>query len=430
MKHAQGFTALASAALMLMLASSPALANDGSSKDKKPAAEYPNATRVAPKLDLNEKDQKSLAAALDALNAGDKDKAAAQLQTIADGSKSKYAQAKALQGLGTIKYNAGDYKGAVDSFQRALANGVLPNDDYFQIEFTLAASELADKQYQPALDTLTKWRAEGKKETAQSYGIEGNIDYDLNKYPEAIAAIKKAQSLTDKPDPAWNQILMASYSQSGQGDQAAQVAQQQVASNPTDPAELENAVTVLTQANKNDEAIQLLEKARASGNLKSEDNYVNLARLYVIRAQSSSTDSKPDATKSVQVLQEGMSKNIVTPSSDNYMLLGAADELSDNASQAADAYAKALPTAKDGEAGIRAGQILLDEHKYSEATSMIQQGIDKGVKRKGAAYLLLAQGEIALKNKSAAAAAMKQAAQDPQTADKANAWLKKAGAGK
>jgi tetratricopeptide (TPR) repeat protein len=431
MKHAQGFSALASAALMLMLASSPVLAKDSASKDK-PEVQYPNATRVAPKLDLtSDKDQKNLNAGLDAVSAGDKAKALQYLQPIADGgSKSKYAQALALQGLATIKYNDNDAKGAIALLQQSLANGVMPNDTYFQLEYMLAQFQVADEEYQPALDTLTKWRAEGKKETANSYALEGNIDYRLGKFPEAIAAIKKAQSLTDKPDPAWNQILMASYSQSGQGDQAAQVAQQSLAANPNDPKALDNAVAVLMQSNKNDEAIQVMEKARASGNLKSEDNYVNLAKLYLIRAQSNNTDSKPDATKSAEVLQDGMSKNVVTPSADNFLLLGEADELSDNTSGAVDAYTKALPTAKDGEAAIRGGQILLSQQKYSAAKSMIQQGIDKGVKQKGAAYMLLAESDRGLKDKAGAVAAMKQAAQDPQTADKANAWLKKAGAGK
>jgi tetratricopeptide (TPR) repeat protein len=431
MKHAQGFSALASAALMLMLASSPVLAKDSASKDK-PEVQYPNATRVAPKLDLtSDKDQKNLNAGLDAVSAGDKAKALQYLQPIADGgSKSKYAQALALQGLATIKYNDNDPKGAIALLQQSLANGVMPNDTYFQLKYMLAQFQVADEEYQPALDTLTKWRAEGKKETANSYALEGNIDYRLGKFPDAIAAIKKAQSLTDKPDPAWNQILMASYSQSGQGDQAAQVAQQSLAANPNDPKALDNAVAVLMQSNKNDEAIQVMEKARSGGNLKSEDNYVNLAKLYLIRAQSSNTDSKPDAIKSAQVLQDGMSKNIVTPSADNYLLLGEADELSDNTSGAVDAYTKALPTAKDGEAAIRGGQILLSQQKYSAAKSMIQQGIDKGVKQKGAAYMLLAESDRGLKDKTGAIAAMKQAAQDPQTADKANAWLKKAGAGK
>ncbi len=43
--------------------------------------------------------------------------------------------------------------------------------------------------------------------------------------------------------------------------------------------------------------------------------------------------------------------------------------------------------------------------------------------------MLLAESERGLKNKPAAIAAMKKAAQDPETAAKAKAWLKKAGAG-
>jgi hypothetical protein len=51
------------------------------------------------------------------------------------------------------------------------------------------------------------------------------------------------------------------------------------------------------------------------------------------------------------------------------------------------------------------------------------------VKKRGVAYMLLAESERGLKNKPAAIAAMKQAAQQPETAEKAKAWLQKAGAG-
>ncbi|KAA0069662.1 hypothetical protein CIW53_10115 [Rhodanobacter sp. T12-5] len=421
---------LASAALLLGLASSPLLARaNHADKDKKEAL-YPNATRQEPKLDLtSEKESKALNEGLDAVNAGDKAKAEQILQPIIDGSKSKYAQALALQGLASIHFNDGDYKGAIALLQRALANGVLPNDTYFQLEYMLAQFQLADEQYQPSLDTLAKWRAEGKKETADSYALEGNADYRLGKYPEAIAAIEKAKSLTDKPKENWNQILMASYSESGQTEKAAALAQQQVTANPNDPNALNNAVAVLMQAQKYPEAIQLLEKARAAGSLTKEADYVNLSKLYLITAQSSD-DPKPNATKAVQVLEEGMSKGVVSTSSENYMLLGEAAEMMDDVKKAVASYGKALPNAKDGEAGIRGGHLLLIDRKFSQAKSMIQQGIDKGVKHKGSAYMLLAEAERGLKNKPAAVAAMKLAAKQPETAERAKAWLKKAGAGK
>lgn len=433
MKHAPFLKLLGGAALALALVSSPAIARDRhgdqASKDNKQAL-YPNATRKEPKLDLtSEKEQKSLNEGLDAVNAGDKDKAMQVLQPIADGKGSKYAQSLALQGIANIKYNNNDVKGAIDALKRSLEIGVLPNDTYFQLEYELAQFYLADEQYQPAVDTIEKWRAEGKKETAESYALEGNAYYRLQKYPEAIAAIKKAQSMTDKPDSSWNQILMASYAESGQSDQAAQLAQQQLASNPNDATALNNAVAVLMQAQKYPQAIELMEKARGAGGFKTDKDYVNLAKLYLITGQDSD-NPKPSASKAAGVLDDGMAKGVVPASYDNLKLLGDANYIAGNESKAIEAYKKAMPTAKDGEAAVRAGQLLIGQQKYSEARTVIQQGIDKGVQHKGTAYMLLAEAQRGLKNKAGAIAAMKMAAQDPDTAAKAKAWLKQAGAGK
>jgi len=430
MKRVALIKMLAGTALALAVVSSPVIAGSSSPKDKKEAL-YPNATRAEPKLDLSsEKDQKAINEGLDAVNAQDKAKAEQLLQPVIDNSKSKYAQALALQGLANVHYNDGDVKGAIDLLKRSLDNGVMPNDTYFQLEYMLAQFYLANEQYQPALDTIKKWRTEGRKETPESYALEGNCYYRLEKYPEAIAAIKKAQSMTDKPNDSWNQILMASYSESGQADQAAQMAQQQLAANPNDTTALNNAVAVLMQAQKYPEAIALMEKARAAGALKTEKDYVNLAKLYLVNGQEGN-DQKGPASKALAVLDEGMSKGIVTSSYDNYMLLGAASYMAESTSKALAAYQKAIPLAKDGEANIRAGQLLIADNKYSEAKGLIQQGIDKGVQHKGTAYMLLAEACRGLKDKAGTIAAMEKAAQDPETATKAKAWLKsQQGAGK
>jgi Tfp pilus assembly protein PilF len=429
MKHVRGLTALASIALLLGVASSPVMARK--SDDAKPKKEvlYPNATRAEPKLDLtSEKDQKNLNEGLDAVNAGDKAKAQQMLQPIIDSSKSKYAQALALQGMASLHYNDSDYKGAISALQRSLALGVMPNDTYFQLMYMLAQFQMADEQYQPALDTIAKWRAEGKKETADSYALEGNAEYRLGKYPEAIASINKAKSLTDKPQPTWDQILMASYAESGQDEKAAELAKNQLSSNPGDPNALNNAVAVLMQAHKYPEAIQMMEKARAEGKLSKDTQYVNLAKLYLVTGQESA-DPAPNATKAQQVLEEGMSKGVVKPDAETYVLLGQSAEIANNIDKAIGYYNKAQPIATDGEAALRAGRLLLSENKYSQAKGLIQQALDKGVKHKGTAYMLLAESERGLKNKPAAIAAMKKAAQDPETAAKAKDWLKKTGAG-
>jgi tetratricopeptide (TPR) repeat protein len=427
MKHASLYKALAGSALALAVASSPVFARDNKASDSKKEVLYPNATRKEPKLDLtSEKEQKALNDGLEAASAGDKDKANQLLQPLIDSSKSKYAQALALQGLANLHYNDGDIKGAIDLLKRALDNGVMPNDTYFQLQFMLAQFYLADEQYQLSLDTIASWRADGKKETAESYATEGSAYYRLQKYPEAIAAIKKAQSLTDKPNDNWNQILMASYAESGQGDQAADLAQQQLSANPNDATALNNAVAVLMQSQKYPEAIALMEKVRAQGALKTEKDYVNLAKLYLVVGQGS-PDPKPNALKATQVLDEGVSKGLVQQNVDNLKLIGDANYIAERPAQAIDAYRKAIPLAPDGQPAISAGQLLITEGKFSDAKSLIQQGIAKGVQHKGRAYMLLAEANRGLKDKPGAIAAMKQAAQDPETAESANKWLKQSG---
>lgn len=430
MKHAPLFKLLAGAALALTIAGAPVAVHAAhADKDKKESL-YPNATRKEPKLDLtSSKDQKALNDGLDAVNAGDQAKASQLLQPLIDNSKSKYAQALALQGLASLKYNAGDVKGAITLLTQALDKGVMPNDTYFQLEYELAQFQMADEQYQAAIDTLAKWRAEGRKDTAESHALEGNAYYRLEKYPEAIAAMKQALSMSDKPQTSWNQILMASYAESGQSDQAAQLAEQQLAANPNDATALNNAVAVLMQAQKYPEAIKLMEQAKAQGALKTEKDYVNLAKLYLVTGQNSD-NPKANAAKAVQTLEDGMGKGIIPSSYDNYKLLGDANYVAGNDSKAIEAYKKAMPMATDGEAALRAGQLLASENKFSEARPLIQQGIAKGVKHQGSAYMLLAETQRGLKNKAGAIEAMKKAAQDPETAAKAKDWLRKAGAGK
>lgn len=426
MKHVRGFTILACAAFLLGLASTPAMARQ---TDKaKQSTEYPDTAREAPKLDLtSKKDQKNLQDGMAAINNGDMATAETTLQGVLDSSKSKYAQAVALRGLALIKYRAGDYKATIALLQKALDNGVLPNDDYFAVQYMLAVAQQADGQYQASLDTIKKWRAEGKKETAESYAVEGNDLYRLEKYPEAIAAVKKAQSMTDKPDPQWNQILMASYSASGQDDQLVQMAQENLAAHPDDPKALETSIQALQQAQKYPEAIKLMEDARAKGQLTGEANYVLLASLYYNQALSSD-DTKPMAEKAVATLKDGLGKGIMQSSADNEVLLGKAEYLAGNMKAAREAFNKALPLAKDGEPALQIANIELSNGKYGQAKTMINQAISKGVKHMGTAYLVLAEAERGLHNKAAQIAALKKAAQQPESAEHANKLLKKLGA--
>lgn len=416
-------------ALALLLAPPMAVA-----KDKKESL-YPNTTRQEPKLDLRSaKDSKQLNDALDAVAAGEDAKADSLLQPLADGSdtKSKYAQAMALQGLANLRYQQGNIKDAIKLMHSSLDIGVIPNDTYFQLMYGLVQFYVADEQYQAAETQLHKWREEGKRESAQSYALEGNIDYRLQKYPEAIAAIKKAKELNVKEGQTsspgnWDQILAASYAESGDTDEAVTLAKTRVAEDPTDTTTLHNAISLLVQAERYPEAIQLMEKARSAGAMKADSDYITMAKLYMLIAQSAD-EPGPEASKATKVLDEGLEKGMLKPGFDVYKLQGDAAYIGDDYDAALAAYAKATPFAKDGEMDVRRGQILANMGNNTEAIKLVESGIAKGVKNEGNAYIVLGAANANAKHRKAAVAAMKKAAQYPETKARAERWLKQAGA--
>jgi flavodoxin len=433
----QGFfskMALATA-IALSLASGAVVAKDKPADVKKEVL-YPNATRTEPKSDLkDQKDVDALNAGQEAATDGDLAKANEILGPLADGSKtkSKYAQAIALQALATLNFNSGSDEGkkkGLEQLKQALDVGapVVPNDTYYQLKYMYAQLLAGDEQYAPALQALQQWRAEGKRETAESYGLEGSIDYRLEKYPEAIAAITKAKSMPDaKPQPQWDQILMASYSETGQGDKAAQMASDELAKNPNDATALNNATSSLIQAQKYPEAIALMEKAHTAGAIKDEKQYVNFAKIYLIDGQNNDSRQKGNAQKAAAILKEGMDKGVVQKTGDNYNLLADSYITADDMNNAITTLNEAVKVATNGEPALKLARVNLQENKYAAAEKAATDAISKGVQHKGQAYMVRAEAKRGQKNKQGAIADMKLAAQDPETSAKANAWLKTAG---
>jgi uncharacterized protein HemY len=304
------------------------------------ATQYPNATRPEPKIEgLSSKEADALNEGLNAVNSGDAATAQKDLQPIADSSDNPYAKAKALSGLALLKYNSGDTKGAITLQKQSLDLNALPNDDYFPMLYALAQMYVADEDYSQALATLDQWMQQSGKASADAYGLKGNVLYRLEKYPDAVAAIQKAKSLSDQPKESWDQILIASYFAMDKYDEAAKVAEAALAKDPNNAKLLMNVVQIYMNAQEFDKALPLLERARASGQITDETTYVNMAKLYYNIAVSGQ-DAKANALKATQVLQDGMDKGVIKPSKDNYKLMGDAYLLAGETAKANAAYAK------------------------------------------------------------------------------------------
>ena len=303
-------------------------------------SQYPNATRKEPEIKgVTSKLADALNEGLNAVNNGDTATAQKDLQPIADSSDNLYAKAKALSGLALLKYNSGDTKGAITLQKQSIDLNTLPNDDYFPMLYALAQMYVADENYTQALATLDQWMQQSGKTSADAYALKGNVLYRLEKYPDAVAAIQKAKSISEQPKPAWDQILIASYFAMDKYDEAAKVAEAALAKDPNNAKLLMNVVQIYINAQEYDKALPLLERARENGQIADETTYVNMAKLYFNIAVSGK-DTHTNALKAAQVVEDGMAKGIIKPDKDNYKLLGDAYLLGGETGKANAAYKK------------------------------------------------------------------------------------------
>jgi predicted Zn-dependent protease len=398
-----------------------AAANVWAAKDEK--NEYPNATRKDPKLEMSSGNQKDLNKALDLVNNNQIDEALPMLQKVLDDPKaSKYARALALEGEAQGASGKQDDATAIAKFKEAYALDALPNSQQFQVLYNIAIMQIQSEKYEDSLNTINEWFKVTGAQKADAYALQGNAYYRMEKYQQAVDAMKKALSLSDKPSDSWNQILMASYAELEQYDEAAKVLEGQLAKNPNDAKLTTQLATIYVKGKQDQKAVDLLAAAKQKGLLTGENDYKLMAQLY---------DQLDKPKEAAAALSEGFSKGIIKPSYEMYKLLGDSYALANDDAHALDAYGKASPLSKDGNIDYVRGSLLMNNDRGKEAVEALRQAVAKGnLKQPGEAYILLGDAENNNNNSAGASAAWEKARAYSSTKQMAEQRLKNMKSGK
>lgn len=413
---------LCACATLLLLVVSANGAVVAAPKQKEVKNEYPNATRQEPKTTISESSQKQLSTAFKYLDNQETDKAAALLDKILqDKRASDYARALALQAYSQIKWEQEDTAGGIDMIRQAIKLNALPNKAHFQAMYQLAQLLLSQEKYQESLDAIEAWFKQSGAQTADAYALQGNAYYRLDKFQEAINSLKKALAMAEKPNESWLQIMMGSYFELEQFDEAAKVAEQQLVKDPTNKKLIQQLSSIYINAKQEQKALELMTNAQSKGLITTEEDYKQLGQLYNYLG-------KPK--EATAVLNEGLQKGAIKPSYEIYKLLGDAYELAEDSEHAIEFYNKASPLAKDGTVDYLRGYLLFYNEHAKEAKEAITQAIAKGgLKQEGEAYLLLGNIEYDLGNNTAALAAYEKAKNYPSTQKMAESGIRNVKAG-
>ncbi|MGO4221535.1 tetratricopeptide repeat protein [Lysobacter sp. TAF61] len=347
---------------------------EGKQSSGKAADEYPQATRQAPDLKSSKKATPQLQKMMK-LYDDDKGTEARAIadQIIASADSNAYDKAFASQIGAQIAYDADDSAGAMKYLKQAIELNGLDNNGHYGAMLMLGQLQMQEDQYAEALKTIDQFLAETKSQKPEHLIIKGNALYRLEKYPEAAVVLKQAISLSPDPKPEWQQLLMATYAESGQAGEAAKIAEGLAAKNPNDKRAQLNLAAVYQQNDMLDKAAATLEKLRASGQLTEDKEYRQLYATYL--------NMDGHEKEAIGVINEGLQKGVIKPDYQTYLALAQAYYFSDQAGPAIDAYKKAAPLGPDGEAYLNLARVLWQEDRIPEAKDAAKQAIAKGVKK-------------------------------------------------
>jgi tetratricopeptide (TPR) repeat protein len=347
---------------------------EGKQGTAKVTNEYPQATRVAGDTKASKKATPQLQKMMKAYDddKGPEARAIAD-QIIALPEANAYDKAFASQIAAQAAYDGDDTPGAMNYLKQAIASNGLDNNGHFGAMLMLAQLQLQEDQYAESLKTIDQFLAETKSQKPEHLIIKGNALYRLDRFAEAAPVIKQAIDLSPTPKPEWQQLLMATYAESGQAGEAAKIAEGLAAKNPGDKRAQLNLAAVYQQNDMLDKSAAVLEKLRASGQLTEDKEYRQLYATYL------NMDGKEK--EAIGVINDGLQKGVIKPDYQTYLALAQAYYFSDQAGPAIDAYKKAAPLAPDGEAYLNLARVLWQEDRIPEAKEAAKQAVAKGVKK-------------------------------------------------
>ncbi|MGY1410854.1 MULTISPECIES: tetratricopeptide repeat protein [unclassified Luteimonas] len=381
----------------LMLATTAALAQSSSTRAEERRAQrgksdaeakvprYPEATRKEPDAKTSSRSAGTRLGKLsDAYEAQDLEQTPALAdEIIADEKSNAYEKSLAARIAGALLIGQDDAR-SLAYLQRALEFDGLKNEEHYEVMSIIAQLHAQEDRFDEALATMERLETETRSQDPALLALKGNILLRQERYPEAIALLKP---LVDSPEakPEWQQLLMAAYAESGQGAEASKLAQQIAASTPDDKRSQLNLAATYLQTDQYDKAAAVYEALRAKGELTEEREYRNLMASYL-----SLDDGQ---AKAIEVINEGLAKNILKPDHQTYVALAQAYYFGEpqQMAEAIGAYQKAAPLAPTGETWLNLAKLLSNEGRLPEAKQAAQSALDKGIKNPDEAKRILSR---------------------------------------
>ena len=382
---------------------------------------FPKATREEPKQSGASALSKQLKVLLDLQGKNNNDEAIAKADIILANSRATpfdKSIAGYIAGYAWLDKDTSNYANAIKYIQGAIADNGLSNNNHYQMMLQLAQMLNSDGKHAEAVTYIDRYLAETHFDDPKAYGLKAYTLYQAERYADSAEAAKKALANNPNPDDTTIRLLVANYLEMDKPLEAVKMLEDLLTRKPNDKTLLLNLASTYQQAGDNAKAGQVFDRVRRAGLMTESKDYETAYRLLA--------NTEGREKEALAIIDEGLQKGILTPGYDVYVYQGHVYYDTDQTAKAIEAWTKAAPLAKDGEVYLNLGKLHIGEEHWAEAKAAAHSALEKGVKRKGDAWLVVARSELGLGNKNAVQAAYREAAKYPETKKQAEAALRQA----
>ncbi|NPU90474.1 MAG: tetratricopeptide repeat protein [Gammaproteobacteria bacterium] len=336
-------------------------------------------------------------------------------------NNSAYENGLVWKALGYLHYQNGDYKQAIQAFEKALQfdiPAVLAQD----VRKLLGQVYLSDGQYQKAAQHLSRWFDSATAE--QQAGAEdvrlwlAQCYYQLKQYQKVVvqltAIIRQYEAENRQPREEWLSLLQASLAQMDAVQERVNTIKRLLVWYPKAEYWLALA-SAYGQMDKMDNYLATLSLARQKDLLQSESQYLSLASVFF---------SRDVPIQAAAVMEEGLRRNIISANAKNLRFLAACYTQAQEFEKALVPLQQAAGKTEGGETDAMLGNAYFQLARWQESADALETAIQKGqLKQLTTVWLLLGQAYLNQQQYERAVYAFRQASQDEERANQAQQWI-------
>ncbi len=322
-----------------------------------------------------------------------------------------------------VYFTQEDYGKALDAYRNVIAQSPnIPEAMEVNTRFTIAQLYFVQEKWRPGMSELNKWFA-AKKELgepigANSYALRAQGYYQLKDFNAALRDIEYAisdyKSKGKLPKEQWYGLQRFLYYDKGDINRVISILEETLKYYQKKAYWVQLAA-MYGDRKREREMVGAMETAYVQGLLEKEKELINMAYMFL---------SQDVPWKAAKVLDKGIKRKQIEPTSKNLELLGNSFRHAQEVKRAIPVMAAAAKKSDKGELWARLGNIYLDNDDFDKAADAVRSGLKKGgLKRPDQAWLVLGMASFNLKEYDEARRAFNEAKKSERSEKYASQWL-------